>query len=496
MELIGATALLLLACGVVILLSITQARKGKSKGRLPPGPTPLPILGNLLQLNGKEVFKSLKKLSEKYGPVYTIHMGMDPAVVLCSCDAVKEALIDNAEDFGARGHMPLLDVITSGGHGVVGSNGERWKQLRRFSLMTLRNFGMGKRSIEQRIQEEAQFLTEEFRKSNGQPLNPTLYFSKAVSNVICSVVFGNRFEYEDKEFLKLLGFLDEAFKLFSSVWGQIYNVYPKLMSKMPGPHQKMFNFIDGVREFVKKHVKAHKEILDPSDPRDFIDCFLIKMEQEKYIPETEFHMDAIVNTTFDMFTAGTLTVSTTLRYGLTILLKHPDIEERIHQEIDQVIGRNRAPSIEDRSRMPYTDAVIHEIQRFIDLIPLGLPHKVTRDLKFRDFFIPKGTTVFPMLSSVLQDPKQFKYPHQFYPGHFLDDKGKFCQNNGFMPFSSGKRICLGEGLAKMELFLFFTTILQNFSLRSPVNIKEIDLTPLTSGFGNFPRYYQLAFIPR
>ncbi|XP_044124500.1 cytochrome P450 2G1-like [Bufo gargarizans] len=493
MELIGATTLLLLACIVFILLSITQARKRK---RFPPGPTPLPILGNILQINAKEVLKSLYKLSEKYGPVYTIHMGMDPVVVLCSCDAVREALIDNAEDFGARGHFPILEKFSSGGHGVVGSNGERWKQLRRFSLMTLRNFGMGKRSIEQRIQEEAQFLIEVLRKSNGQPLDPTFYFSKAVSNVICSVVFGVRFDYADKEFLQLLSFMNEIFRGVSSVWGQIYNFYPKVMEKIPGPHQKMLNAIDGIQEIITKRVEMHKETLDPNDPRDFIDCFLIKMEQEKNIPETEFHMKGIVNTTFDMFAAGTETVSTTVRYGFLILLKHPDVEERIHEEIDQVIGRNRAPCIEDRSHMPYIDAVIHEMQRFINLLPLGIPHKVIRDMKFRGFLIPKDTTIYPVLSSVLQDPKQFKYPHQFNPGHFLDDKGLFIRNDGFMPFSSGKRICLGEGLARMELFLFFTTILQNFSLWSPMSLEEIDLTPQMSGFGNVPCSYQLAFIPR
>ncbi|XP_075116661.1 cytochrome P450 2G1-like isoform X2 [Leptodactylus fuscus] len=465
---------------------------------MPPGPTPLPILGNILQLNGKALFQSFNKLSEKYGPVYTIYLGMDPTVILCSCDAVKEALIDNAEDFAARGYMPILHKIKLFYFlsGVVGSNGERWKQMRRFSLMTLRNFGMGKRSIEQRIQEEAQFLMEEFRKSNSQPLDPTFYFSKAVSNVICSVVFGSRFEYEDKEFLKLLNFLNQTFKGFSSIWGQMYNFYPKVMGAIPGPHHNIFKSINGVKEFITKRVQMHKESLDPSDPRDFIDCFLMRMEQEKDNPDTEFHMQGIVNTTLDLFGAGTETVSTTLRYGLMILLKYPDVEERIHQEIDQVIGRDRAPCIEDRSQMPYMEAVIHEIQRFIDLLPLGFPHKVTRDLMFRGFLIPKDTNVFPVLSSVLRDPKQFKNPNQFNPGHFLDDKGKFRRNDGFMPFSSGRRICAGEGLARMELFLFFTTILQNFTLHSPVDIEEIDLSPLLSGFGNFPRYYQLAFIPR
>ncbi|XP_069602821.1 cytochrome P450 2C11-like [Ranitomeya imitator] len=192
-------------------------------------------------------------------------------------------------------------------------------------------------------------------------------------------------------------------------------------------------------------------------------------------------MDGVVYSTLDLFGAGTETVSLTLRYGLMILLKHPDVEERIHQEIDKVIGRDRAPCVEDRSHMPYMDAVIHEIQRYIDLIPMGSPRKVIRDVTFRDFHIPKGTSVFPMLSSVLHDPKQFRYPNQFNPGHFLDE--------------NGKRICLGENLSRMELFLFFTTILQNFNLRSPVDKDELDLTPTISGFGHYPQYYELAFIP-
>ncbi|XP_077338140.1 cytochrome P450 2A10-like isoform X2 [Lithobates pipiens] len=446
MEIFSTSTLLLIACLILLILSITHTRNHQNKGRLPPGPTPLPIIGNILQLNGKEVFKSLNKLSETYGPVYTIHMGMETVVVLCSYDAVKEALVDNADDFGARGHMPLLDRISSGGH--------------------------------------------------GQSVDPTLCIAKAVSNVICSVVFGSRFEYEDKTFLHLLALLHEIFKGFSSVWGQMYNLFPKVVGKIPGPHHKLFKAVDGIQNFIAERVKMHKETLDSGSPRDFIDCFLLKMEQEKDMPQTEFHMEGIVNSTFDLFAAGTETVSTTLRYGLLILLKHADVEERIHKEIDHVIGQNRAPCIEDRSHMPYLDAVIHEIQRFIDLIPMGIPHKVTRDVHFRDFIIPKDTTVYPMLGSVLQDPKQFKYPKEFNPGHFLDENGKFRRNDGYMPFSSGKRICLGEGLARMELFLFFATILQNFTLRSPVEPQDLDLTPQMSGFGNIPHPYELCFIPR
>uniref|UniRef100_A0A8C5QWA6 unspecific monooxygenase n=1 Tax=Leptobrachium leishanense TaxID=445787 RepID=A0A8C5QWA6_9ANUR len=495
MELFGVTALLLIVCAVFILATIVRTRRQET-ARLPPGPTPLPILGNLLQFSGKEVFKTFIKFAEKYGSVYTVYMGMERIVVLCGYDTVKSALIEHGEIFGARGHMPLLDKLSSGGHGIAGSNGERWKQLRRFSLTTLRNFGMGKRSIEERIQEEAHFLTEEFRKTNGQSVDPTYYFSKAVSNVISSIVFGNRFAYEDKEYLRLLSLLNQIFRDLSSIWAHIYNAYPSIMERLPGPQKAFSKAIDEILKFIAEKVKLHQESLDPNSPRDFIDCFLVKMEQEKSIPETEFHMTAIISTTFDMFFAGTETVSTTLRYGLMILLKHPDVEERIHQEIDQVIGRNRAPCIEDRSHMPYTDAAIHEIQRFIDLAPLAAPHKVTQDIEFKDYFIPKDTTIYMLLSSVLQDPTLCKYPHEFNPGHFLDSEGKFCKNDAYMPFSSGKRICAGEGLARMELFLFLTTILQNFTLRSSVDTGKLDLTPEISGFGNCPRPYQLSFIPR
>lgn len=151
--------------------------------------------------------------------------------------------------------------------------------------------------------------------------------------------------------------------------------------------------------------------------------------------------------------------------------------------------------MQDRSRMPYTDAVIHEIQRYIDLVPNSLPHAVTRDIKFRNYLIPKGTTILTSLTSVLHDDKEFSNPETFDPNHFLDDSGKFKKSDYFMPFSTGKRICLGEGLARMELFIFLTSILQHFNLKSVVDLKYIDTTPTVNGFASLPPLYKLCFIP-
>nr|XP_060627321.1 cytochrome P450 2G1-like [Anolis sagrei ordinatus] len=465
------------------------------KGRLPPGPTPLPFLGNLLQVKTNNIFQSFLALRDKYGPVFTVHLGPRRVVVLCGHDAVKEALVDQAEEFSGRGELASIDRNFNG-TGVVLANGERWKQLRRFSLTALRNFGMGKRSIEERIQEEAQFLMEAFRKTQGQPFDPTFFLSRTVSNVISSVVFGHRFDYEDETFLSLLRKINESFLEMSDPSAQFYDMFSCVMRYLPGRHNRLYDLLEELKAFVAEKAQANLETLDPDHPRDFIDCFLIQMEKEKGNPSSEFNMENLVPTALNLFFGGTETVSSTLRYGFLLLMKHPEVEEKVHQEIDRVIGRERLPSIEDRKRMPFTDAVIHEIQRVTNIVPLGMPHSVVRDTHFRGFVLPKGTNVFPLLGSVLRDPKYFRNPDKFDPGHFLDTDGRFKKNEAFVPFASGKRVCLGEAMARMELFLYLATILQNFNLKALGPPEDIDLTPQVSGFGNIPPDYRMRLVPR
>ncbi|KAG8552885.1 hypothetical protein GDO81_003128 [Engystomops pustulosus] len=436
-----ATLILVLLISLMFFYSTWE--KMYRRRNLPPGPTPLPIIGNLLHIKRGELVKSLNQLREKYGSVYTLYFGSRPVVILTGYQMIKEALIDQADDFNNRGRMPTIDRFFQA-HGMILSNGERWKQLRRFTLTTLRNFGMGKRSIEERIQEEARFLVEELKSYNSKHRQGTNILVQAVSNVICSVVFGNRFEYKNLNFLKLLNVFNETFQLMSSTAGQFHDMIPEIMDHVPGPHQKIDKLLEELSAFVSERVKMNRETFDPSNPRDFIDCFLIKMEQEKKLPNSEFHDKNLLISVIQLFFAGTETVSSTLRHGLLILLKHHEIAEKIQEEIDRVIGDNRAPNIEDRSKMPYTDAVIHEIQRFSDVLPLNVPHATVNDTKFHGYTIPKGTDVYPLLYCALRDPEYFATPNKFNPNHFLDKNGGFKKEDAFIPFSTGKRVVPGR----------------------------------------------------
>ncbi|XP_069488822.1 cytochrome P450 2G1-like [Ambystoma mexicanum] len=462
---------------------------------LPPGPAPLPLIGNLHQIRPSNLLKSLKMLSEKYGPVFTVHLGFRHAVVLWGYDAVKEALVDQGEAFSGRGSIATLESVLQD-YGVNFAQGARWKELRRFTVMTMGNLGVGKRSVVEKIREEAQHLINEFQNQGELPFDPTFHLSNAAANVTCSVIFGNRFDYQDNEFHELLRLIDVGLVESSGLFAQLYNMFTNIMELVPGPHQKAKQALKNIERFIERRVEMNQKTFDPNAPRNFIDHFLIKMEKEKENPSTEYFMKNLVIIILGLFLAGTTTISITIRHALLFFLKYPEIEEKVFAEIDCVIGRNRIPTIGDRSKMPYTDAVIHEIQRFTDLVPLGAPRRVVRDTNFRGFMLPKGIEIYPILSSVHWDPTHFKDPETFDPGHFLDENGRFKKNDAFMPFSAGKRICPGESVAKMALFIYITAILQTCKLVFHGDPKDIDIRPRLNGFVNIPVNYDLKVIPR
>nr|XP_056705330.1 cytochrome P450 2J4-like [Euleptes europaea] len=475
---------------LALLLIIADCRKRRRPKGFPPGPPSLPFLGTLLQINPKKPHESMQKLIEKYGKIFSLQIGSMWMVIINGLPLVKEALVHQGENFIDRPRFPMNDEIF-GVSGLISSNGKSWKEQRRFALSTLRNFGLGKRSLEERIQEEIRYLMDAIEEEKGQPFNPQFQINNAVSNIICSITFGNRYEYHDNQFRKLLHLLDETIVLQASLWMQVCNAFPTVMRYLPGPHQTVFKNWKQLKAFVKLNVEKHKADWSPSQTRDFIDAYLNEIAKEE-APDT-FNEESLLQSTLDLFFAGTETTSTTLRWALLYMAVYPEVQAKVQGEIDSVIGQSRLPAMDDREHMPYTNAVIHETQRKSNILPFNAPRMTNQDTTLAGFHLPKGTVCFTTLTSVLLDKEEWETPDVFNPGHFLEN-GQFKKREAFLPFSAGKRVCLGEQLARMELFLFFTALLQKFSFQAPKDvILNLDFRP---GFTLHPQPYRICALPR
>ncbi|XP_028818306.1 cytochrome P450 2J2-like [Denticeps clupeoides] len=487
----SATNVLLFVVVFALCFDFIKHRKPKN---FPPGPPwSLPFVGDFLRINFTRMHLDLYEFAKKYGNIFSMNIFGPRAVFLNGTKMLKEAFVQNGENFADRPHFPIFEDAI-GDNGVVASNGYAWKQQRRFALYTLKNFGLGKKSLEPSIQQECRCLNEAVGQERGKPFDPHWLVNNAVSNVICALVFGDRFEYSNAEFQSLLRLLNETVYLEASISVQIYNLVPWLMRHVPGPHLQVLTNWNKVVEFIRKKVEEHREDYDPSTARDYIDCFLAEMEKWQDDPAAGFNIKNLCVCTMDLFVAGTETTSSTLYWGLLYMINFPEIQKQVQEEIDRVVGSSRQPTVEDREKMPYTNAVIHETQRFGNIIPINVPRLSTKDTHVGGYIIPKGTMVFGSLTSVLFDETEWETPHSFNPAHFLDADGKFRRREAFLPFSIGKRVCLGEQLARMELFLFFTSLLQRFSF-SPPEGEEPSLE-FRLGATLCPKPYKLCAVPR
>uniref|UniRef100_A0A673GJA5 Cytochrome P450, family 2, subfamily P, polypeptide 6 n=1 Tax=Sinocyclocheilus rhinocerous TaxID=307959 RepID=A0A673GJA5_9TELE len=392
------------------------------------------------------IFFSLQK---KYGNILSIRILGPRIVVLIGYKTVKEAYLEEGDNLADRHKLPIFyDIFGDKCQvvfiylltGLVAANGYSWKHQRRFALSTLRNFGLGKKSLEPSISLECRFLNEAISNENGRPFNPQILLNNTVSNVICVLVFGNRFEYSDNDFQTLLKKISDGVFFWGSIWAQV--------------------------QFL---------IFSPSNPRDYIDCFLAEMEKIR----------PFLGGTLDLFIGGTETASVTLYWGLLYMMKYTKVQE----ETDGVVGGSQQPSSSDRDNMPYTNA-IHEIQRIGNIVSLNLIRSTVKETPIGKYFIPKGTVVIGSLTSVLFDEFEWETSHSFNLSHFLDAEGKFRKRDAFLPFSL---VCPGEQLARMELFLFFSSLLQRFTFSLPARVEPS--FDYLMGTTRCPLPYKLCAVP-
>ncbi|XP_039183321.1 cytochrome P450 2D19-like isoform X2 [Crotalus tigris] len=416
-----------------------------SRKRYPPGPFPLPVVGSLWWLLGTGYSeRTFRELAKHYGNVYSMWAGNFHLIIFSGYQAVKEALIETSEFFADRPVSPFISEIT---------------------------------------------------KTKGQPFDPSLPIMKSVCNVICAQAFGHRFSVEDKNFAKLMEASFNVLKFGTTFYYALYECFPHIMKHLPGPHQTISLSAEMILSFIKKEIKQHKEYPSLHEPQDLTDFYLLQMEKSKDDPNSTYDEDNLTHCVFDLLIAGTDTTSASLLWALLLMATHLDIQDKVHKELEGFFSSSHSISYKDQKALPYTNAVIHEIMRNKYALFYGLTRKCVKDVYLRGFLIPKGAVIVPDIRSVLSDREHWETPEEFNPNHFLDKEGNFLLKEAFLPFGAGVRACLGELLARIELFHIFTSLLWTFRLEPPEGVETLS-QECVLGLTVHPSPYKICAIPR
>uniref|UniRef100_A0A0B7BN75 Cytochrome P450 n=1 Tax=Arion vulgaris TaxID=1028688 RepID=A0A0B7BN75_9EUPU len=455
----------LLLTAVIIILTIFLWWFNRTDPRLPPYPKrPLPIVGHYFDI--KQDYRSqFKQWRKQCGDLFRFNIFGTHVVVLNGYDVIKEALVKKADAFSDRTPV-FLDAATDlPAKGIMFASGHLWKEQRSVALSILRKFGMGKNILAEKIQEEVSAYVSYLADLKGKPTDIRYITNVSTSNVICSIIIGNRFEYDDKEFQSMMVHLNSTAS--DQQWIDIINFLPWLQY-LPGDLFNAKKIINNVKTYfgmLKRFVREKKaNAVDSIDPENFIEAYLSnKNKKVDGVVSTNMNDDNLSKIIIDLFAAGTETTSNTIYWCVLYMLNYPEIQDKVYREIKDIIGTDRIPNIQDRSKLPYFNAVILETQRLASIVPLAVPHICSEEVTLKNYTIPKGTYIVPNIDSVLHDKAIWgEDVMSFKPNRFLDASGKVQDREELIPFGIGRRVCLGEALANVELFLFLSNMFQRF----------------------------------
>uniref|UniRef100_A0A914Q8V3 Cytochrome P450 n=1 Tax=Panagrolaimus davidi TaxID=227884 RepID=A0A914Q8V3_9BILA len=350
-----------------------------------------------------------------------------------------------------------MDYIRGGNYGIVFIEGEIWKERRKFAMQVFRNFGMGRGLMEEKVESEIE-------------LNPIPIIERTIANAINQMLFGFAFhsESQNEEYRILKTSLTTFLSLGASPSVVFGLNFPKIVPKLPYFKQQMNAFRGSyweMRNYFEKIITEHKNEFknrkEDSEAEDYVEAYLQEASKTSSSNFTD-----LINILIDLWGAGQETTANTCIFSLLYVLNNPKVQEKIHAELDSVIGSDRMVTLADKNSLIYVNAFINEVQRSVNLLPQNLFHKTTKDTKIGEFFIPKNTTIIPQISMVLLDENIFPEPEKFKPERFIEKNGNLKKFDELIPFSLGKRQCLGEALARMQIYLFVTNFYNQFKISS------------------------------
>ncbi|KAL3089473.1 hypothetical protein niasHS_006857 [Heterodera schachtii] len=428
---------------------------------LPPGPTPWLIAGNMPQVllhGAHNIDALLQRWHVDYDGIFTFWMGPIPICMVSRVDLLRRFFVSHGEAFSGRWQNFITHTFMDGHNGVVQIQGEKWREQRRFALHLLRDFGLGRALMEKKIQDEVKSLIVHLdalipkgSRCSG-PLDVCKPVAVCIANIIDNILFGRTYAHDDPAFIRVQQMLDRQSSLVVRPVMGLYLCAP-FATRLPwicSAWRQLLAIRDDFWAFLDTHIEDHRRHFQPNaNPTDFTFAYMLEMHRRKENGEQMGHFGEkqLKMLLLDLFFAGSETTVTTTKWGILLLLHHPEVQQRCHAELMEQLGE--------------------EGERLANILPINLLRTCTENVSLDGFFFPSGTMVLPQISITLNDPAHFPEPDRFSPERFIDPlNGTLRRIDAFMPFSIGKRQCLGESLARAELFLIFSSLIRHFEFRT------------------------------
>ncbi|XP_063865486.1 cytochrome P450 2J4-like isoform X2 [Scylla paramamosain] len=458
---------------VVTVLVILFVRANIRPAGFPPGPFCLPFFGNALHIILLSPKVAFEKYVNDYGGILSYRVFNTWGLLVSDPALMKAGMADPA--LSGRIDLILFDhrdsIIRrnkSAPLGIISTSGDVWKNQRRFTLRTLRDLGFGRSTLEPIMQEELEELLKLFREREGEKVEVGLLFNRSIVNVIWAITIGKRYSYDDKKLEKLVEKVSKMVQTFNPFHPALrFRWVKKLFPNLTVIHNT-HHYMAELLAFIESEIEVYKQQKgDQEDTSCYIGAYLHELEQLKPDEEddTSLSMDHLKANILELFLGGSETTSSTLWWAVYWLASNQNAQRAMQEEMDRVVGRCNTPTISHMDRLPYTMATIYEVQRMGDLVPFAIPHMATEATSLGGYRISEGTQMMFNLSHGLLNSRYWKDHDKFRPEHFLTEDGKVFKPDHFMPFGFGKRVCLGESLARLEVFVFLASLMHRFSWR-------------------------------
>ncbi|XP_061338645.1 geraniol 8-hydroxylase-like [Gastrolobium bilobum] len=477
MDIVSCTLLLLLTCIAIHVLRSFLARSTKPNYKLPPGPSPLPIIGNLLEL-GEKPHKTMAKLAKIHGPVMSLKLGQITTVVISSAEMAKEVLLTNDQFLSNRTIPQSVSVLNHQHYSLAFIPiSPLWRELRKICNTQLFAHKTLDESQHVRLNKVQQLLMDIHQSSQiGEAVDIGTAVFKTTINLLSNTIFsedliqstGKAGEFKDlvTNITKLVGTPNLA-----DYFPVLKMVDPQGVKRRQAKNvRKVLDIFDGL---VKQRLKVREEGTGLETHKDMLDAMLNISKENKMMDK-----NMIEHLSHDLFVAGTDTTASTLEWAMTELLRNPEVMSKAKKELEKIIGRGRGIPLEesDVSKLPYLQAIIKETLRLHPPVPFLLPRKAERDVNIGGYTIPKDAQVLVNVWTICRDPTLWENPTLFSPERFMgsdiDVKGR---NFELAPFGAGRRICPGLQLANRMLLLMLGSLINSFDWKLEDGLKPEDI---------------------